>query len=178
MPTWIAFQRAVNVGGRKYPMAELRSLLTDAGYGDVETHIQTGNIRLSSPIRSRARLEAELEKLFAADRGFDVATVVFSRAELVQVTEDADRVSAPEPPKYAHYVELLRAAPSAADAALIEGQQLPGQRAIVQGRAVHLLFDIPFGESKPPSAAVKRALGVSTNRNIKVVRALVEKWCR
>ena len=178
MPTWIAFQRAVNVGGRKYPMAELRSLLTDAGYADVETHIQTGNIRLTSPIRSRVKLEKELEQLFAADRGFDVATIAFSPAELVQVAEDADRVSAPQPPTYAHYVELLRAAPSAADAALIEGQELPGQRAIVQGRAVHLLFDIPYGESKPPSAAVKRALGVSTNRNVKVVRALVEKWCR
>ena len=178
MPTWIVFQRAVNVGGRKYPMAELRSLLTDAGYADVETHIQTGNIRLSSPIRSRAKLETELEKLFAADRGFEVATIVYSRDEVVQVAQDADRVAAPHPPAYAHYVELLRAAPSAADAALIEGQQLAGQRAIVQGRAVHLLFDIPFGESKPPSAAVKRALGVSTNRNVKVIRALVEKWCR
>jgi uncharacterized protein (DUF1697 family) len=178
VPTWIAFQRAVNVGGRKYPMAELRSLLTGAGYADVATHIQTGNIRLTSPIRSRVKLEAELEALFAADRGFDVPTIVFSPAELAQVAEDADRVSAPDPPTYAHYVELLRATPSAVDAALIEGQQLPGQRAIVDGRAVHLLFDIPFGESKPAGAAVRRAMGVSTNRNVKVVRALVEKWCR
>jgi uncharacterized protein (DUF1697 family) len=177
VPTWIAFQRAVNVGGRKYPMADLRQVLGDAGYADVETHIQTGNIRLRSPIRSRAKLEKELESLFATDRGFDVATIVFTPAELARIAHDADDVATADPPKVAHYVELLRAAPAAADAELIEGQQLSGQRAVVRGRAVHLLFDIPFGEAKGPNAAVKRALGVSTNRNVKVVRALVEKWC-
>jgi uncharacterized protein (DUF1697 family) len=178
VPTWIVFQRAVNVGGRKYPMAELRALLTDAGYADVETHIQTGNIRLSSPTRSRAKLEKELEKLFAEDRGFEVATIAFSPSDLARIVDDADEVASAHPPKQAHYVELLRSAPSAAGTAVIEGQDLPGQRATVVGRAVHLLFDIPYGEAKGPNAAVKRALGVSTNRNAKVVRALREKWCR
>ena len=178
MPTWIAFQRAVNVGGRKYPMADLRAVLADAGYADVETHIQTGNIRLSSPTRSRAKLEKELEELFAADRGFEVSTVAFSPAELARIADDADELGAADPPKHAHYVELLRAEQSRSDTDLIEGQELSGQRAVVRGRAVHLLFDIPYGESKPPTAAVKRALGVSTNRNAKVIRALREKWCR
>lgn len=177
MPTWIAFQRAVNVGGRAYPMAELRQVLGDAGYADVETHIQTGNIKLTSPIRSQARLERELEALFLADRGFEVATVALTPAELVQVAEDADEVGGGAA-RLGHYVELMRAAPSAADRAVIEGQDFPGQRAVVRGRAVHLLFDIPYHEAKGPTAPVKRALGVSTNRNVKVVRALAAKWGR
>jgi uncharacterized protein (DUF1697 family) len=177
MATWIAFQRAVNVGGRKYPMAELRRVLEDAWYTDVETHIQTGNIRLDAPIRSQAKLEKQLEALFLADRGFEVATVAVTPAELLQVVEDADEVAAEHPPEFGHYVELLRAAPSTAGAQVIEGQDLPGQRAVVRGRAVHLLFDIPYHEAKGPNAAVKRALGVSTNRNLKVVRALAAKWC-
>jgi uncharacterized protein (DUF1697 family) len=176
VPTWIAFQRAVNVGARKYPMAELRQVLHDAGYAEVETHIQTGNIRLTSPLRSRAKLEKELEALFEADRGFEVATIVFTPAELVELAEDADKVAADGPPEFGHYVELLRAAPSAADREVIEGRELPGQRAVVRGRAVHLLYDIPYHEAKGPNAAVRKALGVSTNRNVKVVRALAEKW--
>jgi uncharacterized protein (DUF1697 family) len=68
MPTWLAFQRAVNLGGRKFPMGEARRLLLTAGYGDVETHIQTGNIRLTCTTRSPARLESALEALCCRSR--------------------------------------------------------------------------------------------------------------
>jgi len=178
MPTWIAFQRAVNVGGRTYPMAELRAALTDAGYADVATHIQTGNILLSSPMRSRAKLEAALEKLFEADRGFEVSTIVVAPEELAQIAADADDVVAEHgEPGFGHYVEIMRDEPSADDRALIEGTGYSGQRVVVRGRAAHLLFDIPFHEAKPPPAAVKRAYGISTNRNVKVIRTLALKWC-
>lgn len=176
MPRYLAFLRAVNVGGRKYPMAELRAALTAAGYDDVATHIQTGNVLLTSSTRSRAKLEGDLESLFEADRGFAVPTVCFTPAEIVQVVADADEVVRDREPAFAHYVELLRTAPTPAQAAVIEGAGLPGQRALVRGRTVHLLFDIPYHEAKPPSAEVRRALGVSTNRNVKVIRAIAEKW--
>ena len=176
MPTWIAFQRAVNVGARKYPMAELRAVLDQAGYADVATHIQTGNIRLSSPIEEREVLEKELEALFAADRGFEVPTIVLAPHELVQVAADADAVTADGEPEFGHYVELLRMEPDPDAVAVIEGRDLPGQRAVVRGRAVHLLFDIPYHQAKGPNAAVRRALGDSTNRNVRVIRTLADKW--
>lgn len=177
MPTWIALQRAVNVGARKYPMAELRTVLTGAGYTDVATHIQSGNIRLGTPLRSAARLEAALEKLFLADRGFEVPTIVMTPAELAGVSDQADEVIAEYgAPEFAHYVEIMRAPPSDDDRALIEGTGYSGQRAVVRGRAVHLLFDIAFHEAKAPPAEVKRAYGVSTNRNVKVIRTLAQKW--
>ena len=178
MPTWIAFQRAVNVGGRKYPMAELRAVLEDAGYTDVATHIQTGNILLTAPTRSAAKLEAELEKLFLADRGFEVPTIVVTAAELATIATQADEIVAEYgEPEFGHYVEVMRTEPAAEDRALIEGAGYSGQRVVVRGRSAHLLFDIPFHEAKPPPAAVRRAYGVSTNRNLKVIRALAGKWC-
>ena len=176
MATYLVFLRAVNVGGRSFPMAELRSLLEQAGYAGVETHIQTGNVRLESSRRSVVRLAEDLETLFEADRGFEVPTVVLTPAELRQVAVDADEVAAARPAEYGQYVELLRSEPTEEGVQLIEGQSQPGQRAVVRGRAVHLLYDIPFHEAKGPSAAVKRAMGVSTNRNVKVIRKLAEKW--
>lgn len=176
MPTWVAFQRGVNVGARRYPMAELRAVLEGAGYAGVATYIQTGNIRLSSPRRSARRLEEELEALFAADRGFEVPTVVFSPAELAGVAAAAaEVVAAHGEPAFGHYVELLRHAPDAEATALVE-RQGAGQRAVVRGRAVHLLYDVPFHQAKGPTAAQRRALGVSTNRNVTVIRTLAERW--
>lgn len=173
---WIAFQRAVNVGGRKYPMAELRQLLSDAGYAGVETHIQTGNIRLESPADA-STLEGELEALFRADRGFEVETIVMSPRELVEIAAEADRIVAEfGEPAHGHYVDIMRVAPSAENKALIEGRTSDSQRFIVRGRTVHYLTDISMAEVKAPPAAVRRAYGVSTNRNVKVIRALAAKW--
>lgn len=177
MPTHIGFLRAVNIGKRQYRTVDLRAALTAAGYGEVDTHIQTGNIRISSPLRSRAKIEAELEAVFLADRGFEVATIVLSPAELRRVGQDADEIAAATPYEYGHYVSFLKRAPDAAGVELIEGRSGNGETFVVRDRAVHLLYDVPFGEAKQSNAQVERAIGVSTNRNVKVVRALIEKWC-
>src|SRR6476620_3213515 len=99
MPSYIAFLRAVNVGKRKFPMTELRDLLTEAGYDDVATHIQTGNVLLATSERSRAKVTTALEKLFEKDRGFEVTTVVFTPQELAAIVADAAKV-AKTPPEF------------------------------------------------------------------------------
>ena len=92
------------------------------------------------------------------------------------MVEDADDLAAGREPGFNHYVELLRDQPDAAGVALIEGSDEPQQQTRVRRRAVHQISYRPYHEVKGPSAAVKRALGVSTNRNVKVIRALAEKW--
>ena len=176
MSTWIVFLRAVNVGARKYPMAELRDLLTQQEYGDVETHIQTGNVRLTSPLRSRATIEAALEALFEADRGFPVVTMAFTPRELTQVAHDATGLAEASPPAYGQYVSLLKVAPSAADGKRLEALSREGERVLVRHRAVHFLFDVPYHAAKISNAAIEKVLGPATNRNVKVIHALAEKW--
>ena len=41
-------------------------------------------------MRSRAKVEAALEKEFAADRGFAVPTIAFTPAEIRAIADDAD----------------------------------------------------------------------------------------
>jgi uncharacterized protein (DUF1697 family) len=176
MPTHIGFLRAVNIGKRQYKTADLRKALVDAGYEDVETYIQTGNIKVSTATRSRAKVEAALEKLFLTDRGFEVATIVFSPAELSQLAADADKVAEQHPFEYGHYLSLLKTEPSAAAKAKVEGLSGNGETLLVRGRAVHLLYDIPYGEAKNSNAQVEKAIGLATNRNAKVIRALADKW--
>ena len=89
MPTFIAFLRAVNVGKRQYPMAELREALTAAGFEEVATHIQTGNALVRTRMRSRAKVIAALEKAMLEDRGFAVPVVLFTPAELTEMYDEA-----------------------------------------------------------------------------------------
>ena len=53
-------------------MGELRELLEGHGYGDVRTHLQSGNVLLSSPLSPR-KLESALEQQLAAGLGIERA---------------------------------------------------------------------------------------------------------
>ena len=176
MPTHIGFLRAVNIGKRQYKTADLRKALVGAGYTDVETHIQTGNIKVTTPMRSRAKVEAALEALFLADRGFPVVTMVFSPAELSRIAADADELVEQRPVEHGQYVSVLKTEPTAEDTAALEALSGNGETLVVRGRAVHLLYDVPYGEAKNSNAQVEKLLGPATNRNAKVIRALAEKW--
>lgn len=176
MPTYVAFLRAINLGPtRKFPKADIVAAAEAAGGTDVATYINTGNVRLTSTLRSRARLEAALEKAFAADRGFTVPTMVFTPAEICAIADDADKLA--EGHEGRHYVSLLKQAPTAAGTETIESAGGEGERAVVRDRAVHLLIGENYRDATLENAAVEKALGVATNRNVSVIRAIAEKWC-
>ena len=176
MPTYVAFLRAVNVGKRKYPMAELRQALADAGFEEVETHIQTGNVLLRTHLRSRKKVIAELEKAMLADRGFEVPVVLLTPQELTEVYDEA-RAFAKGKRLQGHYLSLLAAPPTKSGAEALEKRSSDGEEVKVGARAVHLMLSTrPFHEATTGNAEVERELGVATTRNLTVITKLAEKW--
>lgn len=174
MATYIAFLRAINLGAkRKFPKDAIKAAVESAGFTNVETYINTGNVRLDSTLRSRAKIEAALEKAFLEDRGFEVPTIVFTQKELAAIAEEAASFGHGG----RHYVSLLKDAPSAAAITALEETSTAEEVAKVGGRAVHLLLGDNYHEARLTNAAVEKKLGVSTNRNLTVIRALAEKWC-
>ena len=176
MPTFVAFLRAVNVGKRKYPMAELREALGDAGFEEVETHIQTGNVQFRTSLRSRPKVIAALEKAMLEDRGFEVPVVLMTPQQLRAVHDEAVEVAAGRELK-GHYVSLLVDRPTATGRATLEARSDDGEEIRVGERAVHLMLTAkPYHEATTSNAEVEKALGVATTRNLTVIRALSEKW--
>jgi uncharacterized protein (DUF1697 family) len=83
--TQIVLLRGINLGAkRRVAMPALRELLTDAGFGDVRTYVQSGNVVLSTR-HAPARVGRDCEQLISAAFGFDVEVVVRTRDELAQV---------------------------------------------------------------------------------------------
>src|SRR2546427_1970680 len=81
----IVLLRGINLVKRnRISMAELRTALEAAEYGDVRTYVQSGNVVLSSrasPERVAKRFNALVKKRF----GFDITVLVRSHAELATV---------------------------------------------------------------------------------------------
>jgi len=171
--TYIGFLRAINLGrNRKFPKASIVKAVEAAGFTDVATYINTGNVRFDTPMRSRAKIEAALEEAFEAEAGFAVPTVVFTQKELREIAEHAAAFGHGG----RHYVSLLKEAPSAAAVKRLEDSITTDEVAKVGGRAVHLLLGDSYHEATLTNAAVEKHLGVATNRNLTVIRALAEKW--
>lgn len=180
MGQYVAFLRAINLGkNRKFPMAELRALLEREGFDPVETHIQTGNVRLGSRLRSPQRLATRLEELFEADRGFAVSTVVLTPRELRQVYVDAQELPTPphlESGEVRRYVTFLKDEPATDVVAEIEAIARETEAARVRGRAVHIWVRDGYQNALLNNARIERSLGVATTRDLKVVTTLAERW--
>ncbi|GAA3809678.1 DUF1697 domain-containing protein [Nocardioides panacisoli] len=177
MTTYVAFLRAINLGAnRKFPKADIAAATEAAGFDDVDTHINTGNVRLTTRMRSRAKIEGALEKAYAERAGFEVPTIAFTAAELASIAEDADELAEGRKLER-HYVYLLKSAPTAAKAKALQERDGAADAVVVRDRAAHLLLET-YQQGVVDPWGVEKALGVAaTNRNITVIRTLVQKWC-
>lgn len=178
MPRHLAFLRAVNLGAvRKVPMAALRERLEAAGFTEVATHLQTGNVALTSTMRSQARVEAAVEELVADWCGFDVPTMVRSPAELAGLRAAVEATPPLVTEGARRYVAFAKGKVTPdAEAALTAYDQTP-ERCRVVGRDLLLEIDTAFRTSRLAGARLERLAGTPlTTRDLKVVRAIDEKW--
>jgi uncharacterized protein (DUF1697 family) len=177
VPTYVAFLRAINLGpNRKFAKAKIVEAVEDCGFADVETYINTGNVRFTSSLRSRAKVEQALEKAFEKHAGFKVPTIVMTPKELSQVAADATAVAKRHDNTGAHYVSLLKETPKASDVKLLEALDHGEDLVAVHGRGAHLLVVTPSARGRLSNATVEKVLGVATNRNLTVITHLAQKW--
>ncbi|HEY2878458.1 DUF1697 domain-containing protein [Nocardioides sp.] len=175
MPTYIAFLRAINLGAtRKFSRAAIVRACESAGFTDVETYINSGNVRVTTSMRSPTKVEAALEKAFVEEAGFEVPTIALTQKELRDIAADAVELGEGHDGRY--YVSLLKKAPSAAAATRLDEAGKAGERAVIRGRGAHLLLGQEYHTATLGNAVVEKHLGVATNRNLNVIRTLAEKW--
>ena len=105
---YVALLRGINVGGRnKVPMADLREAFESAGYGDVGTYIQSGNVVFSAST-SQAALEGALEPMLEARFGVPLVVVVRSLRQLRDVVTKAPDGFGAQPDTYHSDVIFLK----------------------------------------------------------------------
>jgi uncharacterized protein (DUF1697 family) len=164
---WVALLRGVNLGARnKVPMAELRALLEDAGYGDVRTYIASGNVLLDGPA-GRKRLGSDLERLVLD--AFDVTTaVILRKPQELAATVEAHPF---DHPSETHVAFLAKRPVKAAAARLQEFDS----EAVLAGAELYLRLPRGVHGSRLSNARIESLLGVpATLRNWRTVVALAE----
>ena len=166
--------RGINLGpNRRIAMADLRQSLADAGFENVKTYVQSGNIALSAQAKP-AQLESELAALIEERFGFAVPVAVRSRRQLQAVVDRDPIPGAADTPKL-YQVTFLAAKPSAAAVTRLRELAREADRIEVAGREIYTFLPDGVAGSKVAVAAAGKDLGPSaTSRNWTTVNRLLE----
>ncbi len=174
MTTHIALLRGVNVGGhKKVAMSDLRDFITELGFDDVRSLIQSGNLVFQGGARTGADLERMLE--VEAERLLDLRTMFF-----VRTAEEWKAIIALNPFSDAaendpgHLVVMcLKDAPNV-DAVKALQDAIKGPEIVrAEGRHLYIVYPAGIGRSKLTIKLIEAKLGTQgTGRNWNTVLKL------
>jgi uncharacterized protein (DUF1697 family) len=166
--------RGINIGPRnRISMSELRSALEAAGFGEVQTYLQSGNVVLESRAKAES-VRRKVEGLIAERLGLEIAVVVRTKAELAHVVKRNPLGKVAKDPKRYQVSFLDRPLPPKTLEEL-EAVAAPTERIAAHGREVYAWHPAGVARSKLWAKLAGKSLGVTaTSRNWTTVEALHE----
>jgi uncharacterized protein (DUF1697 family) len=151
-------------------MPELRAALEEAGFKEVQTYLQSGNVVLESP----AKPETKVKRLIKERFGLEIEVVVRSRAELARIVKRNPLGSVAKNPK-AYQVTFLSKKLRAKVVQELEEAAAPAEQFVVSGREVYAWHPAGVARSKLWTKLAGKNLGVTaTSRNWTTVEALLD----
>ena len=170
----VVLLRGINVGRhRRVSMADVRAALADAGYPDVETYVQSGNVLVNTRVGA-ARLTTDVEAALRTGLDLDVDVVVRTGSQLRAIVARNPFLADGLPPCSLH-VGFAKAKPARAAVAALGARDFGRDRATVVGADVYLCYPDGQGRSKMSGALLEKLLGVPiTVRNWNVTTTLAE----
>jgi uncharacterized protein (DUF1697 family) len=174
MARLVVLLRGINIGSRnRISMPELREALEDAGYDDLRTYLQSGNVVLTSTASAKETAR-DCERLIADRFGLEIAVVTRTRNELAKVLErnPLGRV-AKDPKRY--QVSFLEKKTAAKVVRELEDVAAEGEKVVSIGRELYAWHPAGVARSKLWARLAGKDLGVTaTARNWTTVTKLLE----
>jgi uncharacterized protein (DUF1697 family) len=164
MKRYIALLRAVNVGGLKLPMTELKAMCEHAGFEAARTYIASGNAIFRSAL-GEAQVRAELERRLEAFAGKPIAVMVRTPEELHGVI-----AANPFPDAQPNRLLILFLESAPPKDALDRVRHQTVERLALGKREIYIDYADGIGTSKLAIPAMK----TGTARNLNTARKLAE----
>ncbi len=178
MPKYVAFLRAINVGGHTVKMDQLRALFVALGFRNVETFIASGNVIFDSASKNTAALEKKIESHLLQALGYEVATFIRSTTELADIAQHKPFADSElNDDGNSLYIGFMAAAPSDAAKEKLLAVATNTDAFQLKGREVFWLLRRRFSDSQFSGARLEKTLGLpATLRNSTTVRKLAAKY--
>lgn len=177
MPRFIAFLRAINVGGHTVKMDALRQHFESLGFSDVETFIASGNVIFETPSQNTGTLETTIENKLWDALGYEVATFLRTDVELAEIASYQPFRKPDLEAAAAFNLAFLKASLNDASAKKLLSLKTDIDDFRVHGREVYWLCRKKQSESTFSNAALEKTLGVkSTLRGMNTIQKITAKY--
>lgn len=177
MPRFIAYLRAINVGGHIVKMDRLKTLFEALALSNVATFIASGNVIFDSTAKAADALERKIEKHLHAELGYEVATFLRTPTENASAAAHEPFAAGDFGKDSRLYVAFMKAAPTAAQHKAVQAFSTAQDAFVVHGRELYWLCHVPSHLSTFSAAKLEKTLGAPvTMRNSNTVRKLADKY--
>jgi uncharacterized protein (DUF1697 family) len=166
---YVAFLRAINVGGHVVKMDQLRALFEEMGFANVKTFIASGNVLFDSSAKSAEALEKKISKALGAALGYDVAVFIRTAGEITDICKQGDGA----PSEGSLFVGFLPTPLDAREKKIVASMQTPIDELHVGTREIYWRARKNFSEAIFQPAKLEKQLGkLATFRNVTTVRKI------
>jgi uncharacterized protein (DUF1697 family) len=178
MPRYVAFLRAINVGGRTVRMDALRRHFETWGGTNVETFIASGNVVLDSSRRNAETAERMIEDHLRQALGYPVVTFLRTVPELAAIAAYAPFPQEEFDPGGRLYVALMKTAPGPSVRRAVAALSNDLDDFTIEGRELYWLRRSQLMQSIATGPSIEKVVGSPmTVRNVNTMRRLAMKYC-
>jgi uncharacterized protein (DUF1697 family) len=172
MKTYIALLRGINVGGhKKIPMAELIELLSNAGFENVQSYIQSGNVILESSEEQINTIEEQIKTSILNYFGFEVSVLVKTRKDLKRIF---DTCPFSKEKKKKSYFTILHNRPNDELVKIASKKVYEGEEYLIINDCIYYFCEKGYGQAKFNMNLFERKLKTaSTSRNYNTIVKLL-----
>lgn len=170
---YIAFLRGINVTGYKIiKMDALRKIFEDAGFKNVRTYIQSGNVifETNKDENLQKRIEAQLKK----ELGYEVVTIVRSIEELKRIIKENPYKNLNLTENERLHLTMLEVKPTGASVKELLSVKSDIDELKVKGKEVYLICRNGYGRSVYSNNLIEKKLGMkATTRNWNTINRIL-----
>ena len=178
MPRYVAFLRAINVGGRTVRMDALRQLFEAWGGTNVETFIASGNVVLDSSRRNAETAERAIEDHLRHALGYPVVTFLRTIPDLAAIAAHAPFPQEEFDRGGRLYVAFMKTAPGPSVRRAVAALRTDLDDFTIEGRELYWLRRSQLMQSIATGPSLEKVVGSPmTVRNVNTVRRLATKYC-
>jgi len=175
MATYLSILRGINVSGQKMiKMDALKKMYESAGFNNVRTFIQSGNVVFES--NTHKSLASFIEQKIKETFGFDVPVIVRTQKEVQEIIEQNPFLKDKNIEPDRLYVTFLAEIPLAENLTKISTYDYTPDVFIIKGKEVYLYCPKPkgYGDTKLSNKFFENKLKVkATTRNWKTTNELL-----
>jgi len=172
MKTYVALLRAINVGGNSViKMTDLRQLFESLGFGDVVTHIQTGNVVFKSGQTDRTKLSTQIENALEPFMNYRPQAFILTANDLKQAVADCPYQSDDQRQCQLMFLETEPDPINVEALKALEGDEY---QFTVRGRVLYYAYSRSSAGNRRTINFEKVLGSRGTARNLKVVTKLIE----